>query len=241
MPLPSAAQVLDLWDGWENANLPDRALAILATVDPQGDPASLTVAERDRSLIHLRRDILGSTMEMVVTCPRCEVDVSFAVEADDLVASLDAGDVDPVIRSSTGDWHFSYRLPTTQIMCEVAAAGEPAAGRRILLDRCLVEVSHGDVRLDPREVQADGEAAFAAVLEDEFPGGETAFAVSCGECGHEWEAEFDITSYLWTELVQLARRIITDVHQLAAAYGWRESEIVAMSARRRSAYIEMLP
>jgi hypothetical protein len=33
---------------------------------------------------------------------------------------------------------------------------------------------------------------------------------------------------------------LRDVHELASAYGWRESEILALSPQRRQAYLELV-
>jgi hypothetical protein len=50
----------------------------------------------------------------------------------------------------------------------------------------------------------------------------------------------DIASYLWSEIHAWAGRMLRDVHALAAAYGWREADILAMSPWRRQAYLEMI-
>ena len=36
-----------------------------------------------------------------------------------------------------------------------------------------------------------------------------------------------------------ATRLLGEVHTLARAYHWREAEILAMSSRRRQAYLEL--
>ena len=48
----------------------------------------------------------------------------------------------------------------------------------------------------------------------------------------------DVPGLFWIELRSLARRLLSDVHELASRYGWSESEILGLSARRRRAYIE---
>ena len=64
--------------------------------------------------------------------------------------------------------------------------------------------------------------------------------LSCPGCGHEWAEPFDIASYLWTELGDQALRLLREVHTLADAYGWSESEILAMNPHRRRAYLELV-
>jgi hypothetical protein len=51
---------------------------------------------------------------------------------------------------------------------------------------------------------------------------------------------FDMPAYFWSEIQMGARRLLQEVHALASAYGWRESEILMLSAARRRAYLEMV-
>ena len=64
--------------------------------------------------------------------------------------------------------------------------------------------------------------------------------LTCPACGHRWAALVDVAAFLWTELKAQARRLLREVHTLALAYGWRESDILAMSSRRRQAYLDMV-
>ena len=45
---------------------------------------------------------------------------------------------------------------------------------------------------------------------------------------------------LWAELEAVARRLAMEVHTLASAYGWSESEILSLSDARRRLYLEMV-
>ena len=65
-------------------------------------------------------------------------------------------------------------------------------------------------------------------------------ALSCPGCGHHWLAPFDIAQFVWSEVDAWARRTLYDVHVLAGAYGWRESDVLALSPRRRQLYLEMV-
>ncbi len=247
MRSPTAAEVLDLWDGWDHAPLPDRALALLHVAAPDLDARDLTVGERDRGLIQLRSTMLGPTMEMVVSCPRCASDLSFAVEAADLLRPTRSNwpdqSGDAVFDVAHNGWRVRCRLPNAGDLCDAARCSDIAEARSLLLDRCVTETRDGtpvvaDAPHDavPDEVQA----VVCATLEAAASTSEINFDVSCLDCGHHWLAELDITAYVWAELDLLAARILWDVHSLADAYGWPESEILAMSAKRRTAYIDLL-
>jgi hypothetical protein len=47
--------------------------------------------------------------------------------------------------------------------------------------------------------------------------------------------------FLWQDVAQAAQHLLDEVHALATAYGWREPEILALSAARRSYYIDKIP
>jgi hypothetical protein len=65
-------------------------------------------------------------------------------------------------------------------------------------------------------------------------------ALTCPACAHEWLLRFDAISFLWSDVTAGAERVLADVDALARAYGWSESEILAMSARRRAMYVERI-
>jgi hypothetical protein len=64
--------------------------------------------------------------------------------------------------------------------------------------------------------------------------------LSCPACEHQWQAAFDVLSFFWSEITAWAHRILSDVHALAYAYGWREADILNMSPRRRRYYLTLL-
>ena len=72
------------------------------------------------------------------------------------------------------------------------------------------------------------------------PQADVELALSCPACGHAWPAAFDIASFLWTEVDAWARVLLHEIHALASAYGWREADILALSPRRRRAYLELI-
>jgi hypothetical protein len=72
------------------------------------------------------------------------------------------------------------------------------------------------------------------------PRAEIQIELSCPACQNRRSIIFDVLSYLWSEIDDWARRLVMEVHTLASAYGWSESDIMAMSARRRHLYLQVL-
>lgn len=63
---------------------------------------------------------------------------------------------------------------------------------------------------------------------------------SCEECGGQSSCALDIREFVWREVDAAAERVLDDVHVIAAAYGWSEASILAMSRSRRHAYLTRL-
>jgi len=72
------------------------------------------------------------------------------------------------------------------------------------------------------------------------PQADVQIALCCPACEHKWQEAFDILSFLWEEIDAWVYRTLNDVHVLASAYGWSESEILAMSAWKRQAYLDLV-
>jgi hypothetical protein len=71
------------------------------------------------------------------------------------------------------------------------------------------------------------------------PLAETLLALRCPICENEWEENLDIVSFLWREIEARARRLLFEIHTLASAYGWAETDILSLSEHRRALYFEM--
>jgi hypothetical protein len=67
-----------------------------------------------------------------------------------------------------------------------------------------------------------------------------AFELTCDACGTRSSSAFDIRTFFWRELAARARHILLGVHELARAYGWRESEVLSLSPTRRQRYLELV-
>jgi hypothetical protein len=215
----SAAEILGVWERGRNGTLPERALDLLAAGGHPETPELLPVGERDALLVELRELTFGPSLEAVVECPSCGEPLEVTLRATDLREERTAA-VDP---------GGSLRVPTAGDLLAVAGAASVEEGTRILLERVV------DGALDPGL-----EDTIAERLARADPGAWTELALSCPECAAVWSAPFDIVSFLCAELDAAARRLVDEVHSLASAYGWTESEVLALSPARRGAYLELV-
>ncbi len=230
--------------------------------------AEMSIGQRDARLMELRERTFGPVLDAVAACPACGEQVELSLDLPELRSAARQtsgpepdpsglsntlshrmgegrgegrlseekaiGEPDGAARFSvTVDGHeLLFRLPNSADLMALPNQDDLGASRRQLLDRCLLR--GGDDATD---------ASLAAVVEQMTqadPLADIELALACPACGHSWEAPFDIVSFFWRELNAWAGGILREVHTLAAAYGWREADVLALSPARRQAYLEMV-
>jgi hypothetical protein len=120
-------------------------------------------------------------------------------------------------------------------LASVASETDDRAAALHLLKLCSLE--SGEFHEEFTEADLD---AVGNLLAQADPLAEALLDFDCAACGHRWREPLDIAAWLWAEVEARARRLLYDVHTLAAAYGWREHEILSLSERRRALYLEMV-
>ena len=170
-------------------------------------------------------------MAAVAGCPACGEQLDVEVDA----AAIGTATGEPgAVRVAIAGHEISVRPPTTDDLIaardQAAAAGlDRDVARRALIAR-LVDG-------DPETLSADAEEAVVRALAEVDPTRDLALELVCPACGHAWETPIDVPSYLWEEVVASARRLAREVAELAAAYGWREGDVLRLSPWRRRLYI----
>ena len=237
----TASELLDIRDRGHARSLGERALILLEAAEPDMDEAargSLTAGERDARLIGLRACTFGDVIGAIARCPRCDEALELDVAAADLRVDAPAGSRAGEPLAVSG-YALHVRPPDAADLAAIAMRLEPDAARSLLLERCVrVADSHGAaVALD--EVPDDVLTAAVTSMAERDPQADLQLALSCPACGAQWETGFDIVAFFWAEIEAWSARIVRDVHALASAYGWREADILAMSADRRRRYLEL--
>jgi hypothetical protein len=235
----SAAEILRIWDAGADQHPIDRALTILrvGSADGGGELAGLSIGERDRRLWELRERTFGSSVEAATRCPKCGEAVEFEFSSARVRVAFD----DPSGREqewSGGEWKVRFRLPASRDLA--AVLGERAElAEGILATRCVLQAERNGVAAEIRNLPAGIWERVLETMSMLDPQAEVQFQLSCPGCGHQWDTAFDIAEFFWTELSATARRLIREVDLLARVYGWTESEVLRLSARRRAAYLEL--
>ncbi len=222
----SATELLSVWESGSGQKPLQRALTILAAACPETSVeslADLTVGQRDARLLTLRETMFGAELTGITDCPECGEKIELSFNCADIHPQTEnERPAELAVRSNGREVRF--RLPTSADLLRVNSSQQ-------LLKRCLLD---GGNELTKNLVPAVVEEMSRA-----DPMADIHLALNCPSCAHRWEAAFDIVAFLWREISAAARRLLREVHTLASAYGWTESEILSLSPTRRRAYLEM--
>lgn len=236
----SASQLIDLWERGRGQPATQRALLLLEAASDESPAAlaALPVGRRDARLLRLRARTLGPVLESEVHCPACSERLEFSVDADELLADADDAPVAPLQLHRDG-YAITFRLPDSRDLLELAASLQPP-GPRALLSRCLLDAQRQGEAVDAEALPESVATAVSAAMADADPYADLHLALTCPACNHAWQAPFDIVAFFWTEIEGWVQRLLREVHRLARAYGWREADILTMSAWRRQQYLNLL-
>jgi hypothetical protein len=241
----SGQDILHVWEIGQAQHPIDRALTIVAVALPNTSRdvlANLRIGRRDALLFAVREQTFGAQLNSLVECPFCQERLEFSLNATAIGMMQEPvlDQPDPPQQARIDDYDMQFRLPTSLDLEAIANSNNPEAARHVLAQRCVLSVySNGG----PLPVDALPEAVVQALADrmaDCDPQADVEIVLTCSACSHQWQTSFDIVSFFWTEICAQAKRLLREVDILARVYGWREADILSMSAARRQAYLEMV-
>ena len=232
-------QILALWEAGRNHSAAQRTLAMLTVACPDRSPpelAQLPLGQRDALLLAARQRMLGETLTAVSECPVCDEQVEFSVPCSSLIHEREHVPFDDML--SVDGYQLRFRLLNSDDLIAVDNCGSVDEATTQLVERSVCSVRHKNQPGSPQALPQDVVAALAERLAACDPQAETMFDLTCPACNENWRCELDVAGFFWKELRAHALRLLDDVHTLAYAYGWSETEILALSPARREWYLE---
>jgi hypothetical protein len=127
-----------------------------------------------------------------------------------------------------------FRMPSTRDLACVVRETDPHSAAVRLAERCRL-VPAGPAEWSEAQLDEIGERMARA-----DPLAEIRVGLRCPECGREQDHVVDVVEFLWAEVDSRVRRLLSDIHALASAYGWSEAEILALGEGRRALYLETI-
>jgi hypothetical protein len=237
-----AAELVELWERGVGRHPVDRALILLAgcSTETPEQLAALSVGRRDARLLEVYEHLFGPRLDAFAACPQCGEHLEYGLSARDLrmhpLGEDEANDLTLVV----GDLSFRLRLPNSADLRTVSRCADGAAGRRLLLERCVLEAKRGGAAVVIEALPESVAEQIALRLAEADPQADLLIHLVCPSCRGSWQVVLDIESFLWVKVSALAKRLLREVHVLAQAYGWREADILALSAARRQSYLQMV-
>ncbi len=235
----TAHEIVRVWQWGQDKHPVDRALMLLSLVQPElsaGQVAALSVGQRNSRLLAVRERTLGGQLDGFAHCPQCGGQLEFGVETEAIRRP------EPSVQEfglTSGEYTLHCRLPNSNDLAALVMAEDTGVARRRLIERCVqsAECSGASVLVEalPETLLVE----LANAVREHDPQADMRFLLDCPACGHEWSVSFDVAAFFWTELGDRAKRLMIDVHTLARAYGWREAEILTMSAASRQFYLDL--
>jgi hypothetical protein len=226
---------LELWEQGAALHPLDRGLLALgAALHGTSDTllADWPMGRCNAALLELRCASFGPQLRAWTACTQCKERLEFALDGRELTPSNAVGDrerAEPIVLNGQ-----RYRLPTVRDLARAAQESDPGSAAALLVEACRVsgELTQPCASADIEELERQ------MALAD--PLAEIVIDLECPACGHENHSPLDIASFLWTEIAARAKRLLRDVHVLAAAYGWTEHAVLALSDQRRAFYLELV-
>ena len=236
----TATDILNIWEEGKSRDWIHRGLLLLAAWDGTKSTeavSALTIGERDACLLEMRDQLFGPQLLCIAACPQCRQQLEFTLDIPDLKHQKAdaAGDVFTI---NEGDYQVSFRLPNSD---DLTGLPEDAIlGRQQIIQGCI-RLARQFGREIPQDALPERVlSAVAGYMAELDPQSDLQLRLDCPQCDHQWYETFDILSFLWNEIQSYALRLLREVHILASAYGWSESEILALSPIRRQAYMELI-
>jgi uncharacterized protein (UPF0212 family) len=240
----STAKLLQTWERGQRQLHIEKALTLLAAAHPDSARealATLSIGQRDAGLISLREQLFGSHLSSLTDCPACGERLELNFNVNDIRVSTSPTDY--TVSLHEAGYELQLRLPNSLDLLRLTDCVSRDDMRSRLFEQCIIHVTHkapAESTTQPDEMPEQIVELAIERLGKADPQADVEIALNCPECGHKWHTAFDIVSYLWSELQAWVMQLFREVHLLASAYGWHESDILNMTAQRRQCYLELL-
>jgi len=243
----SAHELLRIWEVAQGQHLVDQALTILDVAVPElsrEELLTLSIGRRDTYLLAVRERTFGPQLTGVAECLACQERLEFTFDVTELHAVFEVEDTGVTSNQeheiTIQGYTVRFRLPNSLNLARIAGCRDIVTARNLLIQQCVEHCSQKSSEVLVTDLPEQVIGALAEHLAQCDPRAEVQLDLSCPACGQGWSAMFDIVSFFWTEIRAQAIRLLREVHTLARAYGWREVDILSMSAARRQLYLEMV-
>jgi len=239
----SPTALLDVWEDAALAKPVERAMRLVHAIHPERSREQieqLGIAERDADLLEMRETLFGAEFHALASCPDCDANTELIFRTEQVRPVSRTGNTESIPFRS-GCFSGTFRLPVSGDWLALPTSGvDRTAVRDALANRCLLTLTRDSGQKVSGAPPGEVLVAVGEAIAQHDSAAHTELDVACPACGNTWTVIFDIANYLWREVDATCRRLLEQVHRLAKAYGWSESEILGLSVARRECYFSMI-
>jgi hypothetical protein len=239
----SNAEFLTLWEEGRGLHSLDRGLLAIRAMGAEPEAAGAAdwpLGRRNQALARLHQSCFGARIAGWTECGQCGEKLEFGLDCRSLIEQQsEASDV-PVVMNG-----YSFRPPTSRDLARLASDTDAESAARRLIDSCRITIRENSDAIGAEPACAAKWSAgeieeLEAKMAAADPLAEILLSFECPVCQSRREQPLDLPEFLWAELEALAKRLLSEIHILAMAYGWSEDRILALSDARRAVYLQMV-
>ena len=230
------------WEKGFHQSLIYKGLYLLQLLYPHANLEELmafSIGRRDVNLLYLRSLLFGNQLENTAHCPECGQKTEWTMPLKQLyLQPLETQEDKEEFTLEQEGKPIAFRLPNNQDLLELSTENPSAWTTERLLQKCILQ-QEGIIR----QVEDFSDIFKQQIIEkiaELDPQADINIGLSCPECEYQWSLNFNILTYLWTELEDYVYRLLQDIGRLAMNFGWSENSILEMSRFRRNLYLQML-
>ncbi|MGA7341686.1 MAG: hypothetical protein WBE72_07765 [Terracidiphilus sp.] len=236
----SNADFLDLWEDGQRLHALDRGLLAIGALDGgPGDEsaADWTLGRRNQALAELYGECFGPRLRGWTECERCGEKLEFEVDCRSLVERQEEGSGGPIAMKGR-----RFRAPTSRDLARVAGERDPEWAALKLVELCRIRDGDecGGNEFGAEEWRAEDVEELGKKIVEADPLAEILLSFECPACKSTHEQPLDLPEFLWAEVEAVAKRLLSEIHILARAYGWSEDAVLSLSDKRRAMYLQMV-
>lgn len=240
----TASALLALWETAGNQLQFVRAITLVALLIPKPieDLMRLSLGQRNLALLRLREHLFGCNIISATSCSNCQESVEMQLNVESLYCQFDYDEA--IVKKEfvfhVADYQGTFRVLTSADLESIVTINDEQLARQQLVQRCMLSLDHYGEPEATTQLSDEVVEGLEQALSEADPLAEIHLKLTCPTCQHCWMAELDIAGFLWEELEQRALSLLVEIHWLAWAYGWNETDILALSDMRRRYYLEMI-
>lgn len=234
--------IIDIWERGRVQHPIDRALTILSMAGSgmsRHELADLPIGSLNALLLLVYRQLFGNTLACLANCPDCGEGIEFSISAKDMQTKSGAGKKVPAVVDESG-YQIEFQLPNSRDLAAIVRSNSVSSGRNEILKRCIIKATSNDNDVNPAVLPEQVVEKISRKIAECDPLADIQLNMNCPACSHTWQSSLNIVSFLWEKITFAAKRLLYEIHTLASAYGWSESEILSLSPLRRQHYMEMV-